>query len=157
MKRTLHRDFSFSEEIFRREVERILPGVVLRRAGGGLAQTGGSPCARRPGRERQLIGAIRCPYHSWTYSLDGSLRAAPFLDEEPDFSRADLPLYRVGVESWGGFVFLNLTPAEAPGGRAVAFILAGPGLLPRWSRSVWPSFPRPTSPTRFSRSPRWPD
>jgi hypothetical protein len=59
--------------------------------------------------------------------LDGSLRAAPFLDEEPDFSRADLPLYRVGVESWGGFVFLNLTPAEAPGGRAVAFILAGTG------------------------------
>src|SRR5919109_4916505 len=25
-------------------------------------------------------GAIRCPYHSWTYTLDGALRAAPFLD-----------------------------------------------------------------------------
>jgi len=58
-------------------------------------------------------GAIRCPYHAWTYALDGALRSAPFLDEEPGFTRSDLTLYPVGVASWGGFVFVNLTPAEA--------------------------------------------
>jgi Rieske 2Fe-2S family protein len=57
-------------------------------------------------------GAIRCPYHSWTYTLDGQLRTAPFLDEEDGFTQAELGLYPVGVESWGGFFFLNLSPAE---------------------------------------------
>ena len=57
--------------------------------------------------------AIRCPYHSWTYALDGKLRTAPFLDEEDGLTKADLGLYPVGVESWGGFFFLNLTPDEA--------------------------------------------
>ena len=58
-------------------------------------------------------GTIRCPYHSWTYALDGTLRTAPFLDEEDGLSKADLALYPVGVESWGGFYFLNLTPGAA--------------------------------------------
>ncbi len=49
--------------------------------------------------------AIRCPYHSWTYDLDGHLKRAPFLDaaQTPDVS-----LHPVAVESWGGFVFVNL-------------------------------------------------
>ena len=60
-----------------------------------------------------LGGSIRCPYHSWTYTLDGALRTAPYLDEEEGFTKASLGLYPVGIESWGGFFFLNLTPAEA--------------------------------------------
>ena len=60
-----------------------------------------------------LGGSIRCPYHSWTYALDGALRTAPYLDEDDGLSKTSLGLYPVGIESWGGFVFLNLTPAEA--------------------------------------------
>ena len=60
-----------------------------------------------------FAGGIRCPYHSWTYTLDGSLRTAPFLDEKDGFTKEELTLYPVGIESWGGFFFLNLTPAEA--------------------------------------------
>ena len=60
-----------------------------------------------------LGGFIRCPYHSWTYTLEGTLRTAPHLDEEEDFTKASLGLYPVGIESWGGFFFLHLTPAEA--------------------------------------------
>lgn len=56
---------------------------------------------------------IRCPYHGWAYNLEGDLVAAPGMPKE-GFSKADFPLYPVGVESWGGFVFLNLTPAGAP-------------------------------------------
>lgn len=56
---------------------------------------------------------IRCPYHSWTYTLDGELRTAPFLEEGDGFSREDFPLWPVGIERWGGFYFLNLSPVEA--------------------------------------------
>jgi Rieske 2Fe-2S family protein len=62
-----------------------------------------------------FAGAIRCPYHSWTYTLDGELRTAPFLDEADGLSRRELSLHPVGVECWGGFVFVHLTPAEAAG------------------------------------------
>jgi glycine betaine catabolism A len=65
------------------------------------------------GTKGSLAGSIRCPYHSWTYSLDGSLRTAPYLDQEDGFTKADLSLHGVGIQSWGGFFFLNLTPAEA--------------------------------------------
>jgi glycine betaine catabolism A len=59
-------------------------------------------------------GMIICPYHSWTYDLNGQLLRAPFLAQEPDFRISDVRLHPVLVETWGGFVFVNLTPASAP-------------------------------------------
>jgi len=62
------------------------------------------------------IGAGRlivCPYHRWSYDLDGALVAAPHLTGNAEFNKADFHLYPVGVECWGGFVFLHLTPAGA--------------------------------------------
>jgi choline monooxygenase len=50
---------------------------------------------------------IQCPYHAWTYGLDGSLRAAPRSEEEPHFPQDELGLYRVAVDTWGPFVFVN--------------------------------------------------
>ncbi|HEX3235468.1 MAG TPA: aromatic ring-hydroxylating dioxygenase subunit alpha [Gemmatimonadales bacterium] len=61
-----------------------------------------------------FAGTIRCPYHSWTYTLSGALRTAPFLDESQGLPRSELSLHPVGVECWGGFLFVNLTPADAP-------------------------------------------
>jgi Rieske 2Fe-2S family protein len=58
-------------------------------------------------------GTIRCPYHLWTYSLDGELLSAPHLREADGLDKKDFSLYPVGIESWGGFFFLNLTPDEA--------------------------------------------
>ena len=55
-------------------------------------------------------GLIRCPYHGWAYSLEGELLASPGVT----LNKQDFSLYPVGVASWGGFVFLNLTPQEAP-------------------------------------------
>lgn len=62
-----------------------------------------------------VLGAngIRCPYHLWTYALDGKLLNAPYTKEGEGFCRADFSLYPVGVELWGGFIFLNLTPEAA--------------------------------------------
>jgi Rieske 2Fe-2S family protein len=56
---------------------------------------------------------IVCPYHHWTYDLDGRLVAAPHLSGLTATDKAALSLHPVGVDSWGGFVFVNLTPAEA--------------------------------------------
>ena len=58
-------------------------------------------------------GRITCPYHQWTYDLDGRLLAAPHLSGEPGFDKSLFSLHPVGLECWGGFVFLNLTPAAA--------------------------------------------
>jgi glycine betaine catabolism A len=57
--------------------------------------------------------AIRCPYHMWTYDLDGHLIGAPHLREGEGFSKSDFSLYPVDVDTWGGFVFVNLSPREA--------------------------------------------
>jgi len=60
-----------------------------------------------------FASGIRCPYHSWTYTLEGELRTAPFLDEASGLARRELSLHPVGVDVWGGFVFVQLTPDEA--------------------------------------------
>ncbi len=57
------------------------------------------------GEERRET--IQCPYHAWTYDLDGSLRTAPRADREIGFDRDELALVPVAVETWGPFVFVN--------------------------------------------------
>ena len=57
-------------------------------------------------------GLIRCPYHSWVYNLDGALVAAPHIDAAA-ISNQDFSLYPVGVDTWGGFIFVHLTPQKA--------------------------------------------
>jgi len=70
----------------------------------GLAVQGGVVAGR----------TILCPYHQWSYDLDGHLVAAPHMGNVPGFEKSSVNLYPVGVECWGGFVFVNLTPGEAP-------------------------------------------
>jgi len=50
---------------------------------------------------------LQCPYHAWTYGLDGSLRAAPRADREASFDKAELGLVPALVDTWGPFVFVN--------------------------------------------------
>jgi phenylpropionate dioxygenase-like ring-hydroxylating dioxygenase large terminal subunit len=64
--------------------------------------------------EPQRRGTIQCPYHAWTYGLDGSLRAAPRSKEEADFDMDCLGLVPAQVDTWGPFVFAN-PDVEAPG------------------------------------------
>jgi len=56
---------------------------------------------------------IQCPYHAWTYGLDGSLRAAPRSEREGDFEAEELSLVPLRLESWGSFLFVN-PDQEAP-------------------------------------------
>ena len=70
--------------------------------------------ARAPARRETL----QCPYHAWTYDLDGSLRTAPRADTEPGFDRDGLGLVPVAVDTWGPFVFVNPDPACGAARRA---------------------------------------
>ncbi len=57
---------------------------------------------------------IRCPYHAWTYGLDGALRHAPRADREPGLDREALGLVPVAVDAFGPFVFVNPDAGSAP-------------------------------------------
>jgi phenylpropionate dioxygenase-like ring-hydroxylating dioxygenase large terminal subunit len=69
---------------------------------------------------------IRCPYHQWTYALDGTLLSAPFLSEAEGFQQEEFSLYPVGLETWGGFFFVNLSPEQAAAAGRTLFSQLGP-------------------------------
>ncbi len=76
---------------------------VCRHRGTQLLDPSG-PC------DGHLSHGLRCPYHAWSYALDGSLRHAPFLDLA---ALADISLHEAGLAEWGGFVFVCLEAADA--------------------------------------------
>ena len=57
---------------------------------------------------------LQCPYHAWTYGLDGSLRTAPRAEELADFDKGELGLRPVAIDTWGPFVFVNPGPDPEP-------------------------------------------
>jgi len=57
---------------------------------------------------------ITCPYHAWSYNVDGTLRAAPNLDVVEGVNKADICLTEVRSERFLGFLFVNLDPDAAP-------------------------------------------
>ena len=97
-----------------------IPVVVVRDAHGNLrgfvnmCRHRGHPVAREGGN----AGALVCPYHGWTYNLDGSLRRAPLCQHERDFDCDELSLLPVAVDSWGPAIFVN-PQANAPALRAL--------------------------------------
>jgi glycine betaine catabolism A len=60
-----------------------------------------------------FAGSIQCPYHAWTYDLDGRLLGAPHMDDVPGFDKRDYPLTPIACEVWDGHVFVNLDPQAA--------------------------------------------
>jgi phenylpropionate dioxygenase-like ring-hydroxylating dioxygenase large terminal subunit len=58
--------------------------------------------------------AFVCPYHAWSFNLDGSLRNAPAMEETPNFDRQTMGLFEVRHEIWQGFVYINLDGKAAP-------------------------------------------
>ncbi|MEO5653705.1 MAG: aromatic ring-hydroxylating dioxygenase subunit alpha [Marmoricola sp.] len=58
--------------------------------------------------------SIQCPYHAWTYDLDGRLMAAPNLARMPDIDRDEYALRTVHVREWLGYVWVNLAEDPEP-------------------------------------------
>ncbi len=57
---------------------------------------------------------MRCPYHGWTYNLEGELRGMTEFEGVCNFDRAQNGLVPVRVETWENFIFVNLDPHAAP-------------------------------------------
>ncbi len=93
-----------------------VPVVVLRNDCGELRAFANS-CRHRGAKLLEGEGncrVIRCPFHRWTYSLDGRLMVAPKMDRTADFDLADHALVPVRVDTSEGFAFVCLdadTPA----------------------------------------------
>ncbi len=72
---------------------------------------GSQLCAEARGH---LPGVIQCPYHAWTYAMDGRLVGTPNVVDVADFDRADYPLFSIPLDVWEGFVFVNLGESPRP-------------------------------------------
>ena len=57
---------------------------------------------------------IQCPFHGWTWTLDGELRVIPGKWDFPQVDKAKMCLPQVQVGTWGGFVFVNMDPDCEP-------------------------------------------
>jgi phenylpropionate dioxygenase-like ring-hydroxylating dioxygenase large terminal subunit len=64
--------------------------------------------------EGQLPGRIQCPYHAWTYGLDGHLISAPHMEKVAGFAEGDYPLSPVATAIWDGHIFINLSASPTP-------------------------------------------
>lgn len=91
------------------------PIVVLRRADGTLGAMS-NVCLHRMSTllgGEGTVSTIVCPYHAWTYGLDGALRGAPGMGRNDGFTRKDYCLPEVRCVDWLGWVMVCLDP-ETP-------------------------------------------
>jgi glycine betaine catabolism A len=111
--------------------------IILREKSGSLRafhnvcrHRGTRLCEAERGTLRETI---QCPYHAWTYALDGRLIGAPHMQEVAGFDKKEYSLVRVALEEWEGFIFINMAPSPEPfekvyaplHGRFTRFNLAG--------------------------------
>jgi len=91
--------------------------IVVLRDPAGMVRAFFNVCRHRGTRmcsegKGNLGGRIQCPYHGWTYGLDGQLVAAPHMGA--DFARGDYPLHPVEAAEWAGLIFVRLSGRAAP-------------------------------------------
>jgi choline monooxygenase len=92
------------------------PIVIVRdkdgtiRALSAVCRHRGAPVVQGEGH----CNVFQCPYHSWTYGLDGELLATPGrprpMDDVENFDKNDYSLVSFKVDSWGGLLFVNFDP-----------------------------------------------
>ena len=90
--------------------------VVVTRDGDGVFRAFLNVCRHRGSVLAAGAAAretLQCPYHAWTYGLDGALLAAPRSNREPGFECGGIALRPASVGVWGPFVFVNPDPDAA--------------------------------------------
>jgi phenylpropionate dioxygenase-like ring-hydroxylating dioxygenase large terminal subunit len=98
------------------------PIIILRDKAGALRAMS-NVCRHRMSTLLEGRGNTRnivCPYHAWTYNLDGSLRGAPAMDQNKGFCKADYSLPDIRCEEWLGWIFVTLNPDVPPVARQLA-------------------------------------
>ena len=89
--------------------------VMVLRDQAGVLRAFANVCRHRMARLLEGAGNVRrvvCPYHAWTYELDGRLVGAPFMGD--GFATDGCRLPELGLEVWEGFVYVNLDRAAPP-------------------------------------------
>ncbi|MEO1043619.1 MAG: aromatic ring-hydroxylating dioxygenase subunit alpha [Pseudomonadota bacterium] len=66
--------------------------------------------ARLCDQDKGRVSTLVCPYHAWTYNLDGTLRSARFMEAYKGFDKADYSLKSVRVTVYMGLIFINCDP-----------------------------------------------
>jgi len=92
------------------------PLIVLRDSDGTI-RTLSASCRHRSSELVEGKGNCRrlvCPYHAWTYSLEGKLMGAPSMEEAKDFNMNEHNLPSFRTEIWAGFVFINFDEDAKP-------------------------------------------
>lgn len=95
-----------------RAVDTAAGPVLLIRDRAGTLRAFANMCRHRASLLAEGSGACRrivCPYHGWSYHLDGRLAGAPDMADADAFSAADNGLIPFHLEDWGGFLFVNAT------------------------------------------------
>ena len=86
--------------------------VFVIRDKGGALRAFKNVCRHRASRilsgTGQCRGVIRCPYHGWTYRLDGSLMAIPQAENFPDIDRSAFGLHEVSLDEFHGLLFVRM-------------------------------------------------
>lgn len=94
------------------EIKAINVSIAVIRDGEGLLQAYYNICPHRNGRlfcDRQgKKGAIVCRFHGWSFTLKGECQAIPEPQLFPDLDKKSIRLQNISVDSWGGFIFINL-------------------------------------------------
>lgn len=110
-------------------VERAGENLIVTRDGDGCVRAFYNVCRHRGTRicsadSGHFQGSIQCPYHAWTYGLDGTLKVARNMAEVPGFDRTEYPLKEAAAATWEGFIFINLSDDPVPFERAFAPLIA---------------------------------
>lgn len=98
------------------------PVFVVRQRDGSI-KAFANVCLHRAARLLEGSGhvsRISCPYHSWTYEIDGRLIGAPFMNETAGFDAAAFRLQELRCESWEGFIYVSLSADAKPIAEALA-------------------------------------
>lgn len=98
--------------------------IIVIRAEDGAVRALSNVCRHRAARlvdgAEGCAKKLVCPYHAWTYELDGRLSGVPGKRDYPAFDMADYGLHGFPVEIWRGFIFVNIEGA----GPSVAEMMA---------------------------------
>ena len=110
--------------------------IVLRGADGVL-RAFANACRHRGTMLLEGSGSVRsvikCPYHAWTYALDGRLAGSPNVGADDGIDRDLVSLWPIRLEAWEGFVFLNLDGQAPALGQVVATQPDSPTELARYA------------------------